>query len=227
MKKSILVFISLVLVLGTTPAFLVHAESATQNETDTSSVKNEDTKTQGENRDSQESVGEKDSNSNDLNDNEEDNATSTENDNEDTGELTGEGHHAAVKHLLKSLDKIADKDDKIGDEIRKVEKEQSDVATSTSESIDRVANRAALLTFLLGSDYESLGTLRSSIATTNASIAQLEALRDKATTPAIKADLDTQITVLKTQQAKLTSYVEAHESAFSLFGWLVKMFGSK
>lgn len=223
MKKSILVFISLVLVLGTTPAFLVHAESATQNETVTSSVKNEDTKTQGENRDSQESVGEKDSNSNDLNDN----ATSTENDNEDTGELTGEGHHSAVKHLLKSLDKIADKDDKIGDEIRKVEKEQGDVATSTSESIDRVANRAALLTFLLGSDYESLGTLRSSIATTNASIAQLEALRDKAATPAIKADLDTQITVLKTQQAKLTSYVEAHESAFSLFGWLVKLFGSK
>jgi hypothetical protein len=226
MKKGILLFLSLVLILASSPTYFVHAESSGTNERDNGEMKKEDVHMGGEQQKSTVSTEEKDSHSTDQKI-VEDNASSTENNNEDNGEITGEGHHAAIGHLLKSLDKIAEQNDDIGDEVRKVEKEQGSVASSTSEAIDRVANRAALVTFLLGSDYESLGNLRSSIATTNASISQLEALRDKATTDTAKTELDTQITVLKTQQAKLTAYVDAHENAFSLFGWLVKLFGTK
>ena len=140
------------------------------------------------------------------------------------GETTAAEHRSAVAILVRSLLAVADREGGIGTEVRAVAQAQQDSASTSATAIDHVEARNDLLVFLIGSDYKNLGVIRSEAATTENSISRLERLRDQASSTEAKAELSAQITVLETEQVKLETFVEAHESAFSLFGWFVKLF---
>jgi hypothetical protein len=52
----------------------------------------------------------------------------------------------------------------------------------------------------------------------------LKSLRDKAVTASAKAELDVQIAALEETQAELEAFVETHEDAVSMFGWIAKLY---
>ena len=166
-----------------------------------------------------------------------DNATSTiENDNGDNhgnatstdengnGQLTAESHRSAVATFVHSLLDVANREGGIGAQVRVIAREQNDSATTSSEAITKINNRGVLQTIFFGDDYESLGVLRSEIATTTNNISRLNNLLDKTTSDTDKAALLAQIKVLEDSQAKLDTFVKAHGNSFSFFGWFTKMF---
>lgn len=138
----------------------------------------------------------------------------------------GEAHRSAVATFVHSLLAIADRDGGIGAEVRAVAQAQNDAATTTAEAMAKVENRSALATLLLGTDWKSIGVLKSEIRRTESNIARLEALLDDTTDVTVRADLETQIQALKDEQVKIEAFVEAHEDSFSLFGWFTKLFAS-
>src|SRR3989344_3489202 len=146
------------------------------------------------------------------------NATST--DANAKGQLTAEAHRSTVAAFVQSLLNVANREGGIGAQVRVIARTQSDSASTTAEAIAKVENRGKLRTFLFGSDYKSLGQLRSEIATTNNNIEQLKDLIGKATSDADKAELSAQIQVLEDSQAKIDAFVIKQASTFSLFGWL-------
>jgi hypothetical protein len=137
---------------------------------------------------------------------------------------SSESHRSVVASFVQSLLSDADRDGGIGAEVRAVAKSQNDSASTTAMAITKVEGRSAFKSFLLGTDWKTVGMLRGELATTSANIARLEAVRAKATDASVKADLQVQIDALKSEQANVQTFVDAHANAFSLFGWFTKLF---
>lgn len=149
-----------------------------------------------------------------------DNATST------NGQLTAQEHRSAVASFVKSLLDVADREGGIGPQVRVVAQAQNDSASTTEAAIAKVESRSPLTTILFGSDYKSLGQLRSEMVTTQNNVDQLNKLMAKATNDADKTELATQIKALEDSQAKVSAFVDLHENSFSLFGWFTKWFSN-
>jgi hypothetical protein len=141
-----------------------------------------------------------------------------------TGQLTAEAHRSSVASFVQSLLSVADRDGGIGAEVRAVAQSQQESASTTAEAVAKVEGRSKVMTFLFGSDWKNLGSLRSEAAKAAADMKKLEAALDDATSASVRADLEAQITVLKEQQEELVSFIAEHESSFSLFGWFTKLF---
>jgi hypothetical protein len=135
---------------------------------------------------------------------------------------TGEAHMSAVAVFVQSLLSIANREGGIGTQVRAVAQAQNDTASTTAAAITAIEARGKLRTFLFGTDYKSIGQLRSDVTVTENSIAQLKAVLDKALSVTTKAELTTQLKALEDTQVKLNAYIKANESSFSLFGWLNK-----
>lgn len=161
-------------------------------------------------------------------DNREDNATSTDTDTDTENEdnLNAEEHRSTVATSVQKLLEVADREGGIGDEVRAIAQEQNDSASTSAEAITKVESRGRILTFIFGSDFKNLGTLRSESVTTKDNVEQLKGLLEKATSDASKTELSAQIKVLEDSQAKVDAFVNAHENTFSFFGWFAKMFAN-
>jgi hypothetical protein len=140
------------------------------------------------------------------------------------GTLKAEAHRSAVATLVASLLADADRDGGIGAEVRAVAELQNESASSTAKAIAKIENRSKLTTFLIGSDWKTLGALRSNLAKTSADTLRLENALSKSTDARAQADLAVQLEALKEQNANLETFVEAHAKSFSLFGWFTKLF---
>ena len=154
----------------------------------------------------------------------EDNATSTDANENDNDEFTAESHRSTVAAFVHSLLDVADREDGIGAQIRIIAQAQNDEASTSAEAITKVRHKGAFSTFLFGSDYTSLGQLRSEMVTTQHNIDQLKSLLTQATNNTDKAELAAQIKVLEDSQVKLNAFITTHENSFSLFGWFARMF---
>ncbi len=154
----------------------------------------------------------------------EDNQATTSTEGNDNGELTAEQHRSTVASFVQSLRTVADHEGIIGTQVRVIAEAQDNEASTSAEAITRVANKGKFSTFLFGSDYASLGQLRSEMVTTQNNIDQLKTLLTQATTATDKAELAAQIKVLEDSQVKLDAFVTAHENTFSLFGWFTRWF---
>jgi hypothetical protein len=141
-----------------------------------------------------------------------------------TSTTTAESHRSVVATFVKSLLSVANREGGIGAQVRVIAQAQNDSASTTEEAITKLETRSKLKTFLIGTDYKTVGELRAEISKTNANLMQLESLRDKAVTASARAELDIQIEALEKTQAELEAFVEAHEDAVSMFGWLAKLF---
>lgn len=140
------------------------------------------------------------------------------------GEFNAEAHRSSVAASVQKLINVADREGGIGAEVRVIARTQNDSASTSPAAIAKIENRSSFKTMLVGSDYESVGTLRSEITTTRNNIERLKTLRDRTVDIQVKAEIDAQIQVLEESQVKLNTFVEAHENTFSLFGWFVKLF---
>ncbi len=140
------------------------------------------------------------------------------------GEVNAEMHRSAVASFVKSLQAVANRQGGIGAEVRVIAQSQNDSASTTASAMTKIDNRNSFKTVLIGSDYKSIGQLRSEIVTTQNNIDKLRNLEAKVTTAVDKAELAAQIKVLENSQVQIEAYAKAHESSFSFLGWFTKMF---
>lgn len=133
-------------------------------------------------------------------------------------------HRSAISTVVEELKALAAKDTNLGTELSEIAKEQDKSKTKVTEAMEKVESRSAFKTFLLGTDYKSVGAVRSEMVTTDNHIARLEKAVAKATDPAIIASLNEQLDALRVEKAKVEAFLTENESKFSLFGWFVKWF---
>lgn len=140
------------------------------------------------------------------------------------GQINAEAHRSAAATFVKSLLEVADREGGIGAEVREVAKAQEGSASTTATAIAKVESKGKWSTFFFGTDYKSLGTLRSELVTTQNNIDKLKKLADQAWYLGDKTELEAQVKVLEASKAEITAFIDAHEDTFSLLGWAVKWF---
>ena len=133
-------------------------------------------------------------------------------------------HRSDVSKFVENLNRVAGEDQKIGPEVSAIAKEQSDAASKSADAINSIENRNSLVTFLFGTDYKRIGTLRSQLVTNQNEINRLTKAIARATDPSVKANLQIQIDNLKTIVAKINQFITENESRFSILGWAVRLF---
>ncbi|MGE5541087.1 MAG: hypothetical protein ACM3TU_02265 [Bacillota bacterium] len=141
-----------------------------------------------------------------------------------TVNATAEAHRSEVANFVHSLLSVADRDGGIGAEVRQVAQSQNDSASTTVEAMTKLEMRSKLATFLVGTDWKALGTLRSESAKASADIDHLKTLLNQASSTEVRADLQADIDALTQAKADIDAFISAHESSFSLFGWFTKLF---
>lgn len=226
MKKSLksLLFIA-ALIVSIVPATHVFAKDGERTESERQEISSRDS---GEQEDGVEK--EDDGDDDDISkDESSDDDSKSEDENDDSGKddhknITGMEHKSVVAKFVEGLDKVADSDKKIGEQVREIAKEQHVLDEATADAIDKVKSRNKIKTLLIGSDYKNIGKIRSELANTEQRITKLQTLAEQATTPEVKDTLTQQIETLQTEQQKVDDFVTTHEKAFSLFGWFVKLF---
>lgn len=140
-------------------------------------------------------------------------------------QINGDEHRSTVSELVKKLLEVADKEKEgIGEEVRVIAKEQDESKDNIATSVEKIKNRSAFKTFLIGTDYKNIGELRSESVKIENQIKQLGDLLSKAKILINKETIQAQVKVLEAQKQKIDDFLKANESKFSLFGWLVKMF---
>lgn len=150
-------------------------------------------------------------------------SSTTENDNE-RGGMMSESHRSVMASFVKSLLADSERDGGIGEEVRAVAQSQQEAASTTVDAIAHMENRNAMMSFFLGTDWRSVGMLRSQIAKNEADLARLQAAIASSTDAGVKANLEAQVTVLSAEQNRIQAFIDAHANRFSLFGWLTKLF---
>jgi hypothetical protein len=161
----------------------------------------------------------------DLKDLREASSTASSTDREDDrGSKLSEEHKNRVSEFTKKLLEVGKRDWKMKKDVEDIANETLDSGTSTAESIDKENSRSAWKTFLIGSDFQNLGKLRSELARTDKIVERLNVLASSTANTTVQIDLEAQIKLLQDAQAKVKTFVTEHESSFSLFGWFVKIF---
>jgi hypothetical protein len=147
-------------------------------------------------------------------------ANKSETANDSSGEA--KVYRSTVATFVKGLLSIADRDGGIGAEVRVIAKSQQDSASTSAHAMLKAeANKEkGFKAFLLGSNYKTIGQLRSEMVVTKNNIEKLEKLALSATDAQVKADLSAQIKVLEESQVKIQAFIAANKG-FSLLGWAI------
>jgi|JI10StandDraft_1071094.scaffolds.fasta_scaffold203571_2 cytoskeletal protein RodZ len=197
-------------------------ESEDENKNDSDS--NDDSKNDDSSNDSD---SDKDDDSkDDSNDDSNDDSGKDDSNDDDVKNITGDQHKSAVAKFVESLEKIADKDKKVGEQVREIAKAQQEMDESIADAIDKVKKRSKFATFLIGTDYKNIGKIRSESVKTDQRIVKLETLAGEAATLEIKETLNKEIQAIKDEQLKLDNFIKVNEQTFSLFGWFAKLFAN-
>lgn len=144
-------------------------------------------------------------------------------DSNEKGMLESRTHQSVVAKFVQNLMDVSKKQWKMGADIKVIAQEQNDDLDVTIKAIEKIETRGELKTFLVGTDYKNIGTLRSQIAKSESRMAKLEALISKASTTVDKTILTTELASLKEAEVKLEAFVKLNEDKFSVFGWLSKI----
>lgn len=134
----------------------------------------------------------------------------------------GEVHKNKTGAAVAGIRKAAKDDWRIGKEIELLAQEQEDVHRIVAEKMTKVEGKSPVARFLFGSDFDTLGELRSALVTSENGIDVLKKAQEKAVASA-KGELETQIAALEDENAHARAFIDAQEGKFSLFGWLVKL----
>lgn len=135
-----------------------------------------------------------------------------------------EEHKSEVAKFVNELNKVAERNGGIGQQVRVVARAQASSSDEVAEAIKGVEARSGFKTFLVGAGYKNLGVIRSDIVQTRNRLDQLSKELEKVASSTDKATIQKEIDDLKAYQIKLETFVKANESRFSLFGWVVRLF---
>src|SRR3989344_6316235 len=140
----------------------------------------------------------------------------------DKGKTMSEEHRSKVASVVSDLTQLAGKDKNIGEEVRQVAQDQGDSEERITASMEKVEKRGKFRTFFFGTDYKSIGALRSELVTTDNHITRLTQAKNRTDDVQVKAELQTQITALEEAKSSVELFIKENESKFSLLGWLVR-----
>ncbi len=135
-----------------------------------------------------------------------------------------QAHASTVTNFIQNLLQVANREGGIGEQVRTIAQQQVQSASTTEDVIGKIQARNKIKTFLFGSDYKNLGTLRSEMVQTRNRLEQLTGLLTNAQTETDKTQLQSQIQILEQEQTKIENFITTQGSKFSLFGWLLKAF---
>lgn len=215
--KGIQLFVGL-LVLGLAfySPVIVKAEDSNKNDSKNNQVNTSDN--QGNSKDNQVNTSDNQGNSKD--------SQEVNNDNEgDSNEFDGQEYMNDITTSTKNLLDVANKENgDVGAKIKEIVKEQDQNKNEISKKIDEIQNRSKIKTFLIGTDYNNIGQLKSDMVKTSDQIDQLNGLLDQTKKVENKTAVEDQIKVLEQGQQKIGDLLVANESKFSLFGWFMKLF---
>ena len=143
---------------------------------------------------------------------------------EDESEDEGEHHRSAVAKFVHSLDALASTTDRsIGEQVREVAREQSDLKDKTADNLKALESRNAFVKFLIGANRESVKALEDSAVAIQSHIDILTKLQAGMTSD-VKAVLVSQVELLIKEKARIQLMVDGNKNSSGIFGWLIGMF---
>lgn len=140
------------------------------------------------------------------------------------GTTTAELHRSEVAKFVQTLLSSSTRIGGIGEQVRLIAQEQASSTEKTVVAIERVEQRSKLKTFIIGADYENLGTIRSELVTMQNRIQRLSAEAERMASSTDRSTLIQEIVALGEGRLKLETFVKDNENVFSLFGWVRKIF---
>ncbi len=135
-----------------------------------------------------------------------------------------EEHRSEVSKFVKTLLDNADRTGGIGQQVRVIAREQASTSSTTTDAIEKIEKRSGFKTFLIGTDYENIGSLRSEMVQTRNRIEKLRGELSGLSTSTDKTALEEELKNMEQLQNKIQNFITENENKFSLFGWLVRMF---
>lgn len=151
--------------------------------------------------------------------------------NQQKGQINAEEHRSTVSNFVQSLLQVSEREGGIGEQVkttaqqvRIIAQQQNQSEDTTLKAIEKVQTRNKVKTFLIGTDYKNVGSLRSEMVQTRNRLEQANRLMENVQNESDKTELQNQIQTLEQEQTKIESFIKTQESKFSLFGWFVKLF---
>lgn len=136
-------------------------------------------------------------------------------------------HRSVVAECTQRLIAAAENiDSEIGQQIRQIAQEQERVSEETAAAIETAQNENGFKMFFFGPNYSNLKQLQSQTQTSREQLQELQNLLENIDKEEIRQEVQDQITLLKSEQEEIENLITEKEQAFSLFGWLAKMFAN-
>lgn len=145
-----------------------------------------------------------------------------------TGKTNAQVHREKSQAVIRNLNQVMQQEQSIGNlesgaEIQSVVREQMQNQEQTAQAIEDVEKRGRIKTFLVGTDYKNLGQLRSSLVHNRNEIRKLtRTITQVQATGGDAAALQLQLATLMQERERIKEVIVAHETEFSLLGWVVR-----
>jgi hypothetical protein len=141
----------------------------------------------------------------------------------DKGTSVAAEHKSEVAVFVQTLVNSADRLWGIGEQVRVVARDQASSSAKISASIEKIEARGGFKDFLVGTDYKTIGEIRSELAQTSNRLSQLERELQKVGSTTDAITVAAEIDALTNTQADIEAFLKAKENKFSLFGWVKKL----
>ena len=127
-----------------------------------------------------------------------------------------------VENLLAAADRMEDPG--IGKDVREIARHHGQTSEEIAKKEDQINQRSGVAKFFIGSDYATLDEVQQLMEEIRNQVRELNQIRTRLQNKGEQEELQNQIQILEMQLQSLQNYVDSEEQAFSLFGWLLKLF---
>ncbi len=129
-----------------------------------------------------------------------------------------------VSEKIEKVIKVTDEVSKIGPKVKEIATQQEQAQKTIKTQLNKLEERKGLLRTLLGPDQDSLTQLRLQVQNNEDRIDSLNKLKTTITNETIKQEIDSFIQTLKDQNTTLLNQIKIEETTPSILGWLMKLF---
>lgn len=113
--------------------------------------------------------------------------------------------------------------EEIASELEEVSEQTEAKQDETVEAINEIEQRGGFKKFLIGTDYENLGQLRSSLAHNENQTRKLTSLLESTVEEETKTAIQDQLIVLMQERERIKTVISENEQGFSLLGWVFRL----
>jgi len=142
-----------------------------------------------------------------------------------TGQITAQEHQNIAANFVQNMLNVGNRvPSETGDRVRAITLQQYDSENTTTRAIHKIELRNKIKTFLIGSDYKSLGALKSEMLATQDRINRLLDLLPDIQNASDTAEIISKLQDFQQEQIKINNFIAVQKSKLSLLGWLFKFF---